>query len=59
MAQAGWASVGVHRAGGRTEAAHARRRRLAWARQVGAAGRSLWRSPLTALLAFAPCPRAQ
>jgi hypothetical protein len=52
-------SVGVRRAWWRTYAPHARRSRTAWARHVVAEVRSLWRSPVTALLSFSHFPRAQ
>ena len=43
----------------RIETAHARRSRMALARKVADDVRSLWRSFLTALIAFSPLPRAQ
>jgi hypothetical protein len=59
VAKAVWARVWVRSACCRTEAPHAKRRRVALARKVVADVRSLWRSLFTALLAFSPLPRAQ
>src|SRR2546425_1974536 len=59
VARAVWASVWVRRAWWRTYAAHDNRSRVALARNVVAEVRSLWRSPLTALIALSPFPRAQ
>jgi hypothetical protein len=59
VAKAVWARVCVRRAWCRTEAPHARRSRTALARKVVAEVRSLWRSPLTALMSFSQLPRAQ
>jgi hypothetical protein len=51
--------VWVRRAWWSTYAPHARRRRVALARKVVAEVRSLWRSHLTALIAFSQFPREQ